>query len=101
MLGSLLVGAVSGVVSSNGEEDTGEHLGNEEQGGRPGGVVLRREQVMRVLFDGKTGAIEEEAVAGECFCCPFLSLQDSLVIMDHFYIYFYPSPPLPADPIPS
>lgn len=71
MLGSLLVGAVSGVVSSNGEEDTGEHLGNEEQGGRPGGVVLRREQVMRVLFDGKTGAIEEEAVAGECFCCPF------------------------------
>jgi len=63
MLASLLVGAVAGVVSGDGEEGTGDRWSNEEQGGRLGGVVLRREQVMRVLFEGKTGTIEEEAVA--------------------------------------
>ena len=68
MLTSLLVGAVAGVGNSNGEEGTGERWGNEEQEGRPSGVVLRREQVMRVLFEGKTGTIEEEAVAGERLC---------------------------------
>lgn len=68
MLTSLLVGAVAGVVNSNGEEGTGERWGNEEQEGRPVGVVLRREQVMRVLFEGKTGTVEEEAVAGKCLC---------------------------------
>ncbi|KAG1725360.1 adaptin N terminal region-domain-containing protein [Suillus paluster] len=62
MLGALLVGAVAGVVSSNGEEGVGEHWDKEEQAGRTAGVVLRREQVMRVLFEGKTGTIEEEAV---------------------------------------
>jgi len=62
MLGSLLVGAVAGVVSGNDDDGIGEY---EEQGARPGGVVLRREQVMRVLFDGKTGTIQEEVLAGE------------------------------------
>ncbi|KAG0708083.1 adaptin N terminal region-domain-containing protein [Suillus ampliporus] len=63
MLGALLVGAVAGVVSSNGEEGVGEQWDKEEQAGRTAGVVLRREQVMRVLFEGKAGTIEEEAVA--------------------------------------
>lgn len=80
VLGSLLVGVVAGVVSSNEEEGTGEHWVNEEQEGRPGGVVLRREQVMRVLFEGKTGTIEEEAIVGECLFFLFLLLQDPPVI---------------------
>ncbi|KAG2750562.1 hypothetical protein P692DRAFT_20730249 [Suillus brevipes Sb2] len=52
MLRALLIGAVAGV------------MGNDDDEGRPG-VVLRREQVTRVLFEGKTGTIEEELVAGE------------------------------------
>jgi hypothetical protein len=85
VLGSLLVGVVAGVVSSNEEEGTGEHWVNEEQEGRPGGVVLRREQVMRVLFEGKTGTIEEEAMVGECLFFLFLLLQDPPVIS--FFLY--------------
>ncbi|KAG2145245.1 adaptin N terminal region-domain-containing protein [Suillus clintonianus] len=67
MLGALLVGAVAGVLSSNDEEGIGENWNKEEQAGRLG-VVLRREQVTRVLFEGKTGTIEEEQAAGKCFC---------------------------------
>lgn len=65
MLRTLLVGAVTGIMSSNDEDGVGENWDKEEQTGRPG-VVLRREQVTRVLFEGKTGTIEEELVAGEC-----------------------------------
>ncbi|KAG1882097.1 adaptin N terminal region-domain-containing protein [Suillus subluteus] len=61
MLRALLVGVVAGVTSSNDEEGIGENWNREEQAGRPG-VVLRREQVIRVLFEGKTGTIEEEPV---------------------------------------
>jgi AP-3 complex subunit beta len=62
MLRALLVGVVAGVVNSNDKEDVGENWNKEEQVGRLG-VVLRREQVIRVLFEGKTGTIEEEPVA--------------------------------------
>ncbi|KAG2360189.1 adaptin N terminal region-domain-containing protein [Suillus spraguei] len=62
MLKALLVGAVAGVVSSNEEEGVEENWNKEERAGKPG-VVLRREQVTRVLFEGKTGTIEEEPVA--------------------------------------
>lgn len=62
MLRTLLVGAVTGIMSSNDEHGVGENWNKEEQAGRPG-VVLRREQVTRVLFEGKTGTIEEELVA--------------------------------------
>ncbi|KAG2036307.1 adaptin N terminal region-domain-containing protein [Suillus americanus] len=65
MLKALLVGAVAGVMSSNDEEGIGENWNREEQAARPG-VVLRREQVTRVLFEGKTGTIEEEPATGEC-----------------------------------
>jgi AP-3 complex subunit beta len=65
MLRALLVGVVAGVVNSNDKEDVGENWNKEEQVGRLG-VVLRREQVIRVLFEGKTGTIEEEPVASEC-----------------------------------
>jgi AP-3 complex subunit beta len=99
VLGSLLVGVVAGVVSSNEEEGTGEHWVNEEQEGRPGGVVLRREQVMRVLFEGKTGTIEEEAIVGECLFFLFLLLQDPPVI-PFLYILNVCPPSLPADPNP-
>lgn len=62
MLKALLIGAVAGVMGTNDEEGIGENWNKEEQAGRPG-VVLRREQVTRVLFEGKTGTIEEELVA--------------------------------------
>lgn len=62
MLKALLVGAVAGVVSSNEEEGVEGNWNKEERAGKPG-VVLRREQVTRVLFEGKTGTIEEEPVA--------------------------------------
>lgn len=62
MLRALLVGAVAGVMNSNDEEGVGGNWNKEEQAGKPG-VVLRREQVTRVLFEGKTGTIEEEPVA--------------------------------------
>lgn len=62
MLRTLLVGAVTGIMSSSDEDGVGENWNKEEQAGRPG-VVLRREQVTRVLFEGKTGTIEEELVA--------------------------------------
>lgn len=45
MLNSLLVG-VSPTINGGGTEEQG-------------GVVLRREQVMKVLFDGKAGIVEE------------------------------------------
>lgn len=58
MLVSLLIGLAP---TLNGEE-------NEEQEDR-GGVVLRREQVKRVLFEGKTGIIENDVILG-LFCFP-------------------------------
>jgi AP-3 complex subunit beta len=58
MLVSLLIGLAP---TLNGEE-------NEEQEDR-GGVVLRREQVKRVLFEGKTGIIENDVMLG-LFCFP-------------------------------
>jgi AP-3 complex subunit beta len=66
MLRALLIGAVAGVMGGNDDEGIGGNWNKEEQAGRPG-VVLRREQVTRVLFEGKTGTVEEELVAGECF----------------------------------
>jgi hypothetical protein len=54
-LGSLLSGIVPALRSSVGEEDA-----TEEQGG----VVMRREQVKVVLFEGKAEFSESEAVAG-------------------------------------
>lgn len=62
MLRALLIGAVAGVMGNDDDEGIGGKWNNEEQSGRPG-VVLRREQVTRVLFEGKTGTIEEELVA--------------------------------------
>lgn len=62
MLRALLIGAVAGVMGNNDDEGIGENWNKEEHSGRPG-VVLRREQVTRVLFEGKTGTIEEELVA--------------------------------------
>lgn len=56
MLGSLLIGAVSGL-----NEDDEER---EDQGG----VVLRREQVKLVLFEGKLGASPEVHTIGEVSC---------------------------------
>lgn len=62
MLRALLIGAVAGVMGNDDDEGMRGKWNNEEQSGRPG-VVLRREQVTRVLFEGKTGTIEEELVA--------------------------------------
>jgi len=102
------VGAVAGVLSSNGEEGTREHWGNEEQSG--GGVILRREQVIRVLFEGKTGTIEEVVVTGECFLfpdfvttgfiCDYDSHSSPLVHPQHLLSLFSTSLPHPTDPNP-
>lgn len=53
----MLVSLLAGLLPSLDDE------GNEVKEGR-GGVVLRREQVKRVLFEGKTNPVEEDAVVG-------------------------------------
>lgn len=55
MLGALLIGAIPGLQENDEEQET------------PGGVVLRREQVRLVLFDGKLGPPAEKDVLRE-FC---------------------------------
>ena len=69
MLGALLNGVTPILRDDDAEDD------NEDQGG----VVLRREQVKLVLFDGKSGVVEELVHSGMSFpTCPhflqFMSL---------------------------
>lgn len=52
----MLVSLLAGLLPSLDE-------GNEVSEGR-GGVVLRREQVKRVLFEGKANFVEGDAVVG-------------------------------------
>ncbi|KAG1739784.1 hypothetical protein EDD22DRAFT_1053516 [Suillus occidentalis] len=62
MLRALLIGAVADVMGNNDDEGIGGNWDKEEQSGRPG-VVLRRERVTRMLFEGRTGMIGAELVA--------------------------------------
>jgi AP-3 complex subunit beta len=39
-------------------------LSEDEEKDDKGGVILRREQVRRVLFEGKAGIVENDAVLG-------------------------------------
>lgn len=55
MLASLLSG-VSGVLSLANDQQPEEQIG---------GVVLRREQVKKVLFEGKSGIVDEDFHTGE------------------------------------
>ncbi|KAG1739789.1 hypothetical protein EDD22DRAFT_1053517 [Suillus occidentalis] len=61
MLRALLIGAVADVMGNNDDEGIGGNWDKEEQSGRPG-VVLRRERVTRMLFEGRTGMIGVELV---------------------------------------
>jgi hypothetical protein len=56
----MLVSLLAGLAPTLGGE------GDEEKDGR-GGVVLRREQVKRVLFEGKAGIVEHDAIIGLLF----------------------------------
>ena len=55
MLGALLVGAIPSLREEDDEQES------------PSGVVLRREQVRLVLFEGKMGAPAEKDVLRESF----------------------------------
>jgi AP-3 complex subunit beta len=58
MIGTLLVGAIPSLH----EDDEGQEA--------PGGVVLRREQVKLVLFEGKLGLTQEKDAIRECSISP-------------------------------
>ncbi|TDL25466.1 hypothetical protein BD410DRAFT_743013 [Rickenella mellea] len=60
MLGSLLTGIFPTAVNGSSER-SGDAIGTEGVGG----VVLRREQVMLVLFEGKQGVVETESWSDE------------------------------------